>query len=60
MKMPLQRLVSRSFRVRRIELKWATYAKNNNTNDGKFQLSLKVDVHVDYYDKVMRVRNGSG
>ena len=34
--------------------------KNNNSNDGKFQLSLKVGVLVDYYDKVVRVRNGSG
>jgi len=33
---------------------------NNNSNDGKFQLSLKVGILVDYYDKVVRVRNGSG
>jgi len=33
---------------------------NNNSNDGKFHLFLKVGVLVDYYDKVVRVRNGSG
>jgi len=58
--MPLQRLVSRRFRVTENESNsnGQHTRNNNNSNDDKFQLFLKVGVLVDYYDKLVRVRHG--